>query len=169
MVFLGVLGAAFAVTGLLIGLPAPSAGGTCGPGQGSEAAIIAFFDPVTIGAGPEPPASNPTARAQWSAFVDQCQTAADDRALTAFPVFVVSVGIAVVGFLAYRRRTPGRTDSTPQVIAAGWPPPPWSSPWAGPPPYATGGPSHWPPGVPLPPPPPPAPLPPPPHWPESGP
>ncbi|HEY1989628.1 MAG TPA: hypothetical protein VGG43_09200 [Acidimicrobiales bacterium] len=167
LVFLGVLGAAFAVTGLLIGLPAPAAGGTCGPGQGSEAAIIAFFDPVTIGAGPEPTAANPTARAQWSAFVDECQTSADNRALAAFPILIVSAGIAVLGFLAFRRRPRNQIVSTPPGAIGGWSPPPWSSPWVGPSPYAPPNPSPWPPGVPLPPPPPPAPLPPPPPWPES--
>ncbi|HWD52079.1 MAG TPA: hypothetical protein VG412_06745 [Acidimicrobiales bacterium] len=164
LVFVGVLGAALAVTGLLIGLPAPAAGGTCGPGQGSEAAIVALFDPITIGAGPEPPAANPAGRAQWTAFVDECQTAADDRAWTAFPVLVVSSGIAILGFLAFRRRSRGRIDSTPHAPAGGWPPPPWSSPWAGPSPSVDWDPSLWPPGVPLPTPPPPLPPPP---WPES--
>jgi hypothetical protein len=88
--------------------------------------------------------------------------------LAAFPILIVSSGIAVVGFLAYRRRSGGGIEPTPHPVAGGWPPPPWSSPWAGSPPYVTGDPSLWPPGVPLPAPPPPAPLPPPPGWPGSG-
>jgi hypothetical protein len=162
LAFLALFGAAFAVISLVLALPAPAAGGTCGPGQGSEAAIVAFFDPITIGAGPEPPATNPAGRAQWSAFVNQCQTAADDRALTAFPILFVSAGIAVIGLVAFRRRSRGRIDSPPPAAVGGWSPPPWSSPW-GPSPFAPPGPVLGPPGIPLPAPP----LPPPP-WPESG-
>ncbi|HVB93631.1 MAG TPA: hypothetical protein VND67_04870 [Acidimicrobiales bacterium] len=163
IVFLGLLGAAFAVTGLLIGLPAPAAGGTCGPGLGSEPAIIAIFDPVTIGAGPEPAATDSAARNQWTSFVDECQTAADDRAWAAFPILVVSSGIAIIGFVAFRRRSGGRIGSTPDDAARGWPPPPWPTPWAGPSPSVEGHPSPWPPGIPLA-----APPPPPPSWPQSG-
>ena len=67
LVSLGLFGVAFAVTGLLVGLPAPAAGGTCGPGRGSEAAIVAFFDPITIGAGTEPPSTDAAAHADWVA------------------------------------------------------------------------------------------------------
>jgi hypothetical protein len=80
---------------------------------------------------------------------------------------VVSSGIAILGFLAFRRRSRGQVDSPPPGTAGGWPPPPWSSPWAGPSPYVARDPSLWPPGVPLPAPPPPLPLPPP-RWTESG-
>lgn len=162
LVFLGLLGAAFAITGLLIALPPPAAGGTCGPGQGSEAAIIAFFDPVTIGAGPEPPTTNAAARAQWRAFVDQCQTSADNRALAAFPILVVSTGIVVLGLLLFRRRSGGRVDRHPEVIDPWWASSP-TSPFAQPSPYGVPAPGYWAPAVapaPLPPPPPP--------WPASG-
>ncbi|MGO8869937.1 MAG: hypothetical protein ACLQPH_00780 [Acidimicrobiales bacterium] len=126
-VCLGLFGVAFAISGLMIALPTPAAGGTCGPGKGSEAAIIALFDPVTIGAGPEPPASAAADRAQWSEFVHDCQTAADDRALAAFPILIVSVAVAVVGPLVARRRARRRLRPTPEPTLGGWPPPPWST------------------------------------------
>ena len=113
LVCLGLFGAAFAITGLLSPLPPPAAGGTCGPGQGSEAAIVALFDPITIGAGPEPVATDAAGRAQWSAFVHECQTAADDRALAAFPILVVSAGVAIIGPLVVWKRARRRDDSTP--------------------------------------------------------
>ena len=109
LVGLGLLGAAFAITGLLVALP-PVTGGTCGPGQGSEAPIVALFDPVTIGAGPEPPKSDAAGRTQWSAFVHACQSATDDRAVIAFPILVASLGIALIGAVVVGRksRRPGR-------------------------------------------------------------
>jgi hypothetical protein len=113
-VCLGVFGAAFAVTGLLTALPPPAAGGTCGPGQGSEAAIVAIFDPITIGAGPKPPATNPSARSQWSAFVHDCQTAADHRALATFPILLVSIALVIIGPLVWRRSSRRRGNSTPE-------------------------------------------------------
>jgi hypothetical protein len=116
-VCLGVFGAAFAVTGLLTALPPPAAGGTCGPGQGSEAAIVAIFDPITIGAGPEPPATNASARSQWSAFVRDCQTAADHRALAAFPILLVSIALVVIGPVAWRRSRRRQGDPTPAGTA----------------------------------------------------
>ena len=60
-VLLGLFGAAFAVAGLFAALPAPAVGGTCGPGKSSESAIVAFFDPVSIGAGAEPAPRTTTA------------------------------------------------------------------------------------------------------------
>ena len=104
LVCLGLFGVAFAVSGLLSPLPRPAVRGTCGPGQGSEAAVIAFFDPVTIGAGPEPPASQAGSRAQWLAFVHACQAASDQRAAVTLPILVASAGLtAVGGVLLYRR------------------------------------------------------------------
>jgi hypothetical protein len=163
LVFLGVFGAAVGVTGLVVGLPAPAAGGTCGPGTGSEAAIVALFDPITIGAGPEPPATDAAGRAQWSAFVNQCQTAANNRAFVAFPTLVVSAGIAILGYLVFRRRSRHPVDPHPEVGAGGWSPSPWAAPSAGPSPYAVGDQSWWAPAV--------APSPPAlpsPNWPTSG-
>lgn len=124
LVILGLFGAAFAITGLLVALPSPSVGGTCGPGKGSEAAIVAIFDPNTIGAGPEPAATDTAARAQWSAFVHECQTAADNRALAAFPILVVSVGVAVIGALVVGRRGRHRVDPTQDSTVREWSSPP---------------------------------------------
>lgn len=104
LVCLGLAGAAFAVTSLLVALP-PVNGGTCGPGQGSEAPIVALFDPVTIGAGPEPPASDAAGRAQWSGFVHACQSATDYRAVISFPILVVSLGIAILGAVVVGRKS----------------------------------------------------------------
>jgi hypothetical protein len=123
LVSLGLFGAAFALTGLLVGLPRPAAGGTCGPGRGSEAAVVAFFDPVTIGAGPEPSASNAAAHADWVAFVQECQTAADDRAAAAIPILVISVGLVAIGLVLGRRSRPAE-KGPPTYAAASWAPPP---------------------------------------------
>src|SRR5579884_1754388 len=51
---IGILVLASAIVVVAVPLPRPAAGGTCGPGRGSESAIEAFFDPVSIGAGPRP-------------------------------------------------------------------------------------------------------------------
>ena len=106
LVFLGLFGAAFAISGLLVALPKPAVGGTCGPGKSSEAAIVALFDPGSIGAGPEPPATSPTERADWLAFVGECQASADGRVLGALVIFVVSLVAALAGtalLLRYRK------------------------------------------------------------------
>jgi hypothetical protein len=126
LVILGLFGAAFAITGLLVALPSPAVGGTCGPGKGSEAAIVALFDPITIGAGPEPAATDAAARAQWSAFIHECQTAADNRALAAFPILIVSAGVAVIGAVVVGRRARHRIDSAQESTVGEW----WSPPRA---------------------------------------
>ncbi len=77
-IFLGVLLVFVAVTVAVVRLPVPAAGGTCGPGTGSESAVTAFFNPGSIGAGPEPSAAS-GGRSQWQAFVSQCQSATDSR------------------------------------------------------------------------------------------
>lgn len=105
LVFLGLFGLGLAISGLLVALPVPAAGGTCGPGKGSEAPIVALFDPISIGAGPEPPVSQSAERANWVAFVSECQTAADDRGMAALAILAVSVGVAVVlPLLLFRRK-----------------------------------------------------------------
>lgn len=108
-VFLGIFGIAFAVTGLMAALPRPAVGGTCGPGKSSEASIVAFFDPATIGAGREPATTHATDRADWLAFVGECQASADSRVLATFAIIVISVGIALAGTVLVRRgfRHPG--------------------------------------------------------------
>ena len=137
LVFLGLFGMAVAVTGMASPLPAPAVGGTCGPGQGSEAAIVAFMDPVTIGAGPEPPVSQARNRAQWSAFVAACQSAADQRAEITLPTLIASIALLAVGTVVLWRRSrrptgPGSGGAThqrpPQAamlpISPPFPPPP---------------------------------------------
>ena len=98
-VLVGLFGATVAVSGLWAPLPPPKAGGTCGPGLGSEAALEALVNPGSIGAGAEPPATRPAARAQWSEFVDECQAAANDRAVITIPT--------LIGSLVARRLWPG--------------------------------------------------------------
>jgi hypothetical protein len=102
-VFLGIFGIAFAVTGLLVALPKPAVGGTCGPGKASETSIVAFFDPGSIGAGPEPATTHATDRADWMAFVGECQASADSRVLATFAIAVLSVGVALGGVALARR------------------------------------------------------------------
>src|SRR5579872_6330882 len=75
---IGILALAGAITVVVLPLPKPAAGGTCGPGRGSETAIEAFFNPVSIGAGPRPSSKlpwpqRPIAVYEWQAFVGQCQ------------------------------------------------------------------------------------------------
>jgi hypothetical protein len=107
LVFLGLFGAAFAISGLLIALPKPAIGGTCGPGKSSESAIVALFNPGSIGAGAEPPATSATDRADWMAFVGECQASADARVLAAVVIFAVSLAVALVGTaLLVRYRQP---------------------------------------------------------------
>ncbi len=125
LVFVGLFGVAVAVTALWSELPPPAAGGTCGPGRGSETAIEALVNPGSIGAGAKPPATRAAARAQWTQFVNECQTATNDRALLAFPVLVVSAGIAVVGFVMLRRRGSRSAGGTSMSVEdRGWSPPP---------------------------------------------
>ena len=96
-VAIGVFGAVFAISGLLIALPKPAAGGTCGPGTASEAPIVAALDPVSIGAGRDPAASDTKGHEQWLAFVGECQASADGTVLAALIILMVSAGIAIAG------------------------------------------------------------------------
>jgi hypothetical protein len=106
---IGLFGVVFAISGVLFVLPAPAAGGTCGPGKASEAPIIAVVDPGSIGAGQEPAATNASSHNQWLAFVGECQSAADGRLLAAIGIIVLSVGFALLGpklILRSRERKP---------------------------------------------------------------
>jgi hypothetical protein len=102
-VFLGVFGVAFAVTGLLVALPQPAVGGTCGPSKSSETSIEAFFNPASIGAGREPATTHAADRADWLAFVGECQASTDGRVLATFAILVLSVGVALGGIVLARR------------------------------------------------------------------
>jgi hypothetical protein len=127
LVFVGLFGVAFAIAGLLVGLPSPAVGGTCGPGTSSESAIVAFFDPGSIGAGAEPAATNATDRADWMAFVGECQASADSRVLGTFAILIVAIGIAAVGIalaLDGLRRAKLSGPLTPAAPQPGPPPAP---------------------------------------------
>jgi hypothetical protein len=113
-VFLGLFGAAFAVTGAVVALPPPHVGGTCGPGSSSESSIVAFFDPGSIGAHAEPAAAHATDRADWMAFVGECQASADGRVLASFAILVLSVAVALAG-LAWAWRAGRRSGAVPQL------------------------------------------------------
>jgi hypothetical protein len=112
-VFLGLFGAAFAITGALVALPRPEVGGTCGPGTSSESSIVAFFDAGSIGAHAEPSTAHATDRADWMAFVGECQASADGRILASFAILVLSAGVALGG-TAWAWRAGRKTDAVPQ-------------------------------------------------------
>lgn len=142
LVFVGLFGVALALTALWSELPPPAAGGTCGPGRGSETAIEALVNPGSIGAGAEPAATHAAARADWTQFVHECQSATNNRALVAFPTLVISAGIAVVGFVLLRRRGSRPTGGSPMEDQR-WSPPPdtlfaGTSPLVAAPPIAVG-------------------------------
>jgi len=103
-VFVGCFGIAFAAAGMFTALPAPAIGGTCGPSTASETAAEALARPGSIGAGPEPPASNVTAHHQWTTFIQQCQALADRRGLASLAIFVFSIVVAGVGLLWVLRK-----------------------------------------------------------------
>ncbi len=109
---IGVFGAVFAISGLLIALPKPAAGGTCGPGATSEAPIVAALDPVSIGAGKEPLASDTASHEQWLAFVGECQASADGTVLAALIIVAVSAAVALAGprIVLGRKRDPVGTS-----------------------------------------------------------
>ncbi len=110
---------AAAATVALVPLPPPAAGGTCGPGTSSESAIVAFFDPVSIDAGPEPPAAS-GARPQWLAFVSECHSTTDMRMVTVGSI-LVGAGLLGLGLPWFVRRF-ATEDDRGQV---GPPPPGW--------------------------------------------
>jgi hypothetical protein len=103
-VFLGLFGLAFAITGLLVALPKPAVGGTCGPGKSSESSVVAFFDPGSIGAGKEPTTAHATDRADWMAFVGECQASTDGRVLATFAIVVAALAVALAGSALLLRR-----------------------------------------------------------------
>jgi hypothetical protein len=138
--FVGLLGAAFAISAMLVVLPPPAARGTCGPGKDSEAPIVALFNPGSIGAGPEPAATNIENRDQWMAFVSECQASADGRVLAGFAILVASIGIGILGPMVVLRRKPKPGPGYPPSSALSGPPdssqlaqPPPHPPLAGPP------------------------------------
>jgi hypothetical protein len=103
LVLVGVGGVAAAITAVFTALPAPAAGGTCGPGRSSEPALFAFFNPGSIGAGPQPAVTNTAAHSQWLAFIGECQSATDARILSGLFVLVIALLVVAVGLLLSRR------------------------------------------------------------------
>jgi hypothetical protein len=114
------LATAAAVT--LLPLPAPAGGGTCGPGRSSESALAAFFDPVSIGAGPEPPASSGT-RSQWEDFVSSCQSSTDTRMAVAGGVLAVAL-LTGLGLPPVMRRLLDGSAPPDWPLPPGWYPDP---------------------------------------------
>lgn len=130
----GLLALAGAITVAVLPLPKPAAGGTCGPGRGSETAIQAFFDPISIGAGAKPTPSQfsdalhyDLGLSQWQAFVGECQASTNARMVDALALLVVA-GF----FLLFASPLVGRTwrrqrRASAQTAAAGWYPDPSGS------------------------------------------
>jgi hypothetical protein len=118
----GLFGVAFAVSGVLLVLPAPAAGGTCGPGKLSEAPIMALLDPVSIGAGPEPAATQTAERKNWVDFVSECQASADNRGLASLAILVLSLLVAFGGpvLVLRRSRKPARPALPPAPQDGEW-------------------------------------------------
>ena len=103
-VFIGCFGTAYAAAGMLTALPPPAIGGTCGPSTGSETALEALAEPGSIGAGPQPPASNTTGHRQWETFVQECQSLADRRGMASLVIFVISLVVAGAGLFWVLRK-----------------------------------------------------------------
>ncbi len=119
LVCVGAFAAAFAVTGALAALPPPAVGGTCGPGQGSEAAIKAIFNPGSIGAGAEPPSADVTAHHAWLVFVNECQGAANHRGIIVLVIAVAAILLITAGLVLLVR---SRGRAVPQSPPAQSPP-----------------------------------------------
>ncbi len=128
VVAVALVAAAFAVA--LAALPIPAAGGTCGPGTGSESALSAFFNPKSIGAGREPSASS-GGQPQWRAFVSDCQSATDRRMVVSGSVLVgaILVGLGLpwmLGRVAEEQAAESAATDTPDNAATPpLPPPGW--------------------------------------------
>jgi hypothetical protein len=110
---LAVVAVAGAVAVAVVPLPTPAVGGSCSPAKGSEPAIVAFFDPVSIGAGSEP--SETEARYEWEAFVGECQSATDSRMVTTVALLTVALALAFVALLFVH-------PLTRETTAGSWPP-----------------------------------------------
>lgn len=126
---IGILALAGAITVVVLPLPKPGAGGTCGPGRGSETAIEAFFNPVSIGAGPRPN-SPPIAVYEWQAFVGQCQASTNARMVDSLALLVVAGFFLLVASPLVGRAWRGQRRARSSAAGAGWyPDPAGSAPW----------------------------------------
>lgn len=121
LLFIGFLAAAATIA--LTPLPAPAAGVSCGPGASSESAIVAFFDPVSIGAGAEPPAAS-AGRSQWLAFVSECQSSTDTRMVKAGATLAGAILLGLVLPWAVRRSAKVSRIEQVQLAPPGWYPDP---------------------------------------------
>ncbi len=121
---IGLFGVAFAISAVVIDLPDPAVGGTCGPGAGAETPFVALVNPGSIGAGQEPAASDKEARYQWLAFVGECQASANGRGLAALGILVVSVLVAWFGpkLFLWRRKGKDRSSGGVDTDEPGPPP-----------------------------------------------
>jgi hypothetical protein len=108
----GLFGVAFAISGVLLVLPPPAVGGTCGPGTASEAPIVALLNPVSIGAGAQPPTKDTADHRAWAEFVSECQSSADNRGLASLAILVVSVAVGIGGPMVVLRRKRRPTPSS---------------------------------------------------------
>jgi len=120
---LAVLYLAAALTIALVELPAPAIGGTCGPGTASESALAAFFDPVSIGAGPEPSAASGE-RPQWQDFVNACQSSANTRVTTSGGILVAALLVGLGLPWTVRRLVKAGQPVHGGLAPAGWYPDP---------------------------------------------
>jgi len=123
LAFLGIMVVALAITASLMPLPAPAAGGTCGPGKGSESALAAFVNPGSIGA--TGPSSSTVDKLDLMAFTSECQSATDARMLQALGLLVLGLILLAGGLLVLRpaldRTRPSSADGpADQGAPAGW-------------------------------------------------
>ena len=123
LAFLGIMVVALAITASLMPLPAPAAGGTCGPGKGSESALAAFVNPGSIGA--TGPSSSTVDKLDLMAFTSECQSATDARMLQALGLLLLGLILLAGGLLVLRpaldRTRPSSADGpADQGAPAGW-------------------------------------------------
>jgi hypothetical protein len=112
-----------AATIVLVALPAPAAGGTCGPSSSSESALEAFFNPGSIGAGREPSVSSGQ-RPQWQAFVNECQSSTTTRVGTAGAILVGALLLGLGVPWVVRRFTRDEALGHGGLPPSGWYPDP---------------------------------------------
>ncbi len=111
-----------AIVVVVLPLPKPAAGGTCGPGKGSESAVEAFFNPVSIGAGSKVSGSSIDAELEnldRLAFIGECQDSTNGRMVDALALLIVAGFFAVVAPPLVRRAW---HEPAPVSVRGGAPP-----------------------------------------------
>jgi len=127
---LAVLAVAGALVIVFLPPPRPAAGGTCGPSRGSESAMEAFFDPVSIGAGTKVSGSGIEVEVEnldRLAFIGECQSSTNARMVDALALLIVAGFFALVVPPAVRRAWGEHAPATASAGAAappGWYPDP---------------------------------------------